>query len=326
MKQLFTLTLLLGYLFGFSQKSKIVDSDIKVYPPTPNQMNSEDSLMVNFSFRDPKNPLELDSTEVHIEITSKNGKKHKEMVLLGSSGMLDYKGITGRYKITLKRPCTKSFKRNYHFELLTPNTNNRVYVMITKGPKVRPNVNYQVKKPVIYLYPSVTTSLTLSLETEADLTFTYPEYQNGWKLKATPEGKLSLNERTYPYLFWEGEMDLEKAFLEKDSGFVIQGNQSFGFFEDQLSKLGLNHKEQTDFITYWAPQLEKNESYFIRFLINDQYDQVIGSLNSSHPFDQEIRVYVLIDKTIPKSFKKQDIPQIRRGRNIIVEWGGTLKE
>lgn len=45
----------------------------------------------------------------------------------------------------------------------------------------------QLKKPVIYLYPEDTTQVNVLINTEAELTFTYPNYpETGWDITAHP--------------------------------------------------------------------------------------------------------------------------------------------
>ena len=59
------------------------------------------------------------------------------------------------------------------------------------------------KKPVIYLYPTKEEFIDVNLEYKGDITVTYPEYKNGWKVKAKPDGTLTNLEdnKEYSYLF-----------------------------------------------------------------------------------------------------------------------------
>ncbi|MBL7788791.1 MAG: carboxypeptidase-like regulatory domain-containing protein [Chitinophagales bacterium] len=47
-----------------------------------------------------------------------------------------------------------------------------------------------IKKPVIYLYPEKETEVNLKIEFEGKFNFTYPAYENGWVVNASPNGKL----------------------------------------------------------------------------------------------------------------------------------------
>ena len=68
------------------------------------------------------------------------------------------------------------------------------------------------KKPVLYLYPTRTMDLSVSLDYEGTLTYTYPTPQTQtdgsitWHVTAAPDGDLTdAAGRHYPSLFWEGE-------------------------------------------------------------------------------------------------------------------------
>lgn len=66
-------------------------------------------------------------------------------------------------------------------------------------------------KPVIYLYPKQTTTVSVKLDFQGKLVVTYPAYdeQNGWFVIAQPNGTLTDKKdgREYSYLFWEGAYD-----------------------------------------------------------------------------------------------------------------------
>ena len=77
-----------------------------------------------------------------------------------------------------------------------------------------------VGKPVLYVYPEREQSLTVSLEVEGELGTVYPApdvlettdrgTQASWSVTASPDGTLTdQGGRTYPSLFWDGEMTLE---------------------------------------------------------------------------------------------------------------------
>lgn len=60
-------------------------------------------------------------------------------------------------------------------------------------------------KPVIYLYPEKKTAVTVKLNYAGELTCTYPAYNDGWKVSASPDGTLTdAAGQTYNYLYWEG--------------------------------------------------------------------------------------------------------------------------
>ena len=74
-------------------------------------------------------------------------------------------------------------------------------------------------KPVIYLYPESKTDVTVKLDYAGELTCTYPEYQDGWKVTASPDGTLTdADGQTYNYLYWEGENSVSYDF---SSGYCV---------------------------------------------------------------------------------------------------------
>jgi hypothetical protein len=50
-----------------------------------------------------------------------------------------------------------------------------------------------LRKPVIYLYPTQQEMVSVKLNFSGQLTCTYPDYKNGWKVSASPDGTLTKN-------------------------------------------------------------------------------------------------------------------------------------
>ena len=113
------------------------------------------------------------------------------------------------------------------------------------------------RKPVIYLYPQKEQEVEVSLELQGELSFTYPEYEEGWNVLAYPDGRLVHQGKEYDYLFWEGKLDSFKPNWEE--GFVVKKEDTVAFLEESLTALGLTPKEYNDFIVYWAPIMMENE-------------------------------------------------------------------
>ena len=125
-------------------------------------------------------------------------------------------------------------------------------------PSEEPNESLS-KKPVLYLYPTKTTELSVSLDYDGTLTYTYPtpptqaDGSVTWHVTAAPDGDLTdAAGRHYPSLFWEGE---EPATLVQNEGFVVEADAATGFLEDKLSMLGLSDREAAEFITFWGPRV-----------------------------------------------------------------------
>lgn len=182
-----------------------------------------------------------------------------------------------------------------------------------------------LKKPVIYAYSDQELAINLTIDPLGELTFTYPQANNGhWSGTIHTDGTFSTNGKNYPYLFWEGE---RKQSLRPDvtSGFVVNRDEVVPFLEKQLTQMGLNAREQTDFITFWGPIMAQSENGFAHFIFNDDY-AYIASLEVSPKPDHVFRVYLLwtpLESGQHISPEPQTIPHIIREGFYIVEWGGS---
>ena len=120
-------------------------------------------------------------------------------------------------------------------------------------------------KPIIYLYPTDETEVSVKLLKDENITCSYPKYQNNWNVLAKPNGDLKdLTTNKYLYsLYYESKN--EENFKIEDDGFIIKGKDSAKFLEEKLSILGLTERESEEFIVYWLPKLESNKYNYIRF-------------------------------------------------------------
>jgi hypothetical protein len=92
-----------------------------------------------------------------------------------------------------------------------------------------PNICY---KPVIYLYPEEKINVSVDIILDGQLTCTYPTYNNGWSVTASPDGTLiDSNGQIYNYLYWEGEVN---AKYDLSKGFCVKGEDTAAFLEDTL--------------------------------------------------------------------------------------------
>lgn len=181
-------------------------------------------------------------------------------------------------------------------------------------------------KPVIYLYPTKTQEVKVTVKPKGGLTESIPAYGKGWKVKATPEGKifdLKTNEE-YPYLFWESKDNNSQIDMSK--GFCIPVVELNMFFKEKLSKLGLNEKEIADFNEFWIPSIEKEGKpyVFITFYNQARIDKEAPLKISPKP-DSVIRVYFdhkVLDA--PINVEGQELTANERKGFAVVEWGGRL--
>ena len=67
-------------------------------------------------------------------------------------------------------------------------------------------IHMVLKKPVIYLYPEKEMEVSVNINiTEGKFSVIYPRFNEGnntWKVKANPNGDIEINNRKYPYLFY----------------------------------------------------------------------------------------------------------------------------
>lgn len=177
------------------------------------------------------------------------------------------------------------------------------------------------EKPVLYFYPETSQEITARIDFEGEILFTYPESpEASWTFFAEPDGTLKIDGREYGYLFYEG---VSKMNLEWESAFCVSQAELIPFLEDTLTLQGLNHFEQTDFITYWLPRLSQNEWNLIQFP-NEAYREIAHLTITPEP-DTLITVFMAfkgIDACPTDLIEPELIPQIREGYTV-VEWGGT---
>ena len=175
------------------------------------------------------------------------------------------------------------------------------------------------KKPVIYLYPESTTDVTVKLDYAGEITCTYPEYKDGWKVTASPDGTLKdANGQTYNYLYWEGQNHVEYDFSE---GFCVAGSDTAAFLESALSQLGLTRQEANEFMVYWLPQMQENPYNLIAFQ-SDVYTQAAQLSITPEP-DTMLRVFMAW-KALKKAVElpTQNLSAPERTGFTVVEWGG----
>lgn len=175
-------------------------------------------------------------------------------------------------------------------------------------------------KPVIYLYPEKTTDVDVKLSLNGEFTCTYPKYENGWQVTASPDGTLTdKNGQTYNYLYWEGDIDADYSFQK---GFCIKGEETAEFLEKALAKLGLNRKEANEFIVYWLPLMEKNPYNIISFQTKAYTDA--ARLDVKPNPDTLIRVFMTFkasDELL--EIEEQELTAPTRQGFTVVEWGGS---
>lgn len=179
-------------------------------------------------------------------------------------------------------------------------------------------------KPVIYLYPQQTTDVQVRLDFAGQLTCTYPTYQDGWQVTASPDGTLvnRADGRTYSYLFWEG---IDRTEYDFSRGFVVAGKDTAAFLQEKLAFLGLMPREYNEFIVYWLPHMQDNAYNLITFQ-GERYTSQAKLTIEPKP-DSLLRVFMAYKPLVKRVEIEESVlkPFVREGF-AVVEWGGARIE
>lgn len=196
-----------------------------------------------------------------------------------------------------------------------------VNINIKENDSTDPDVAY---KPIIYLYPEIERDISIKLGFKDNITVSYPKYNDGWKVKAKPDGTLieyGTNRELYA-LYYENLNAID--FNIKKDGFVVSKEDVVPFLEEKLEILGLNSKEIQEFIIYWLPILEKNKYNYIRFATNEEIEQNMP-LNVEPSPDTIIRVLMTFKGLNEKiDVSEQELVTPIRNGYTVVEWGVTI--
>lgn len=181
-------------------------------------------------------------------------------------------------------------------------------------------------KPVIYLYPTSETEVSVEMDIKGTNLFLYPEYEDKWEFTARPNGDLKFGDDIYNYLFWEATPSEEFQLTEDLDGFLVAKNDVVSFLEEKLTLANFSSKEKADFITYWGPRLIQNDLNFIHFIFNDDGNKY-AELNINPRPDNVYRIYMIWSAVAePFDVQEQQIPSANRDGFNVLEWGGQEQE
>jgi hypothetical protein len=177
-------------------------------------------------------------------------------------------------------------------------------------------------KPVIYLYPTETTRV--SVQVDAKITVSDPDYGTGWNVTAQPNGKLTNKDgKTYDSLFWEG---IGKEYPPITEGFVVAQKDIESTLRAHLKKLGLNEKESTDFMEFWLPKMPKTPYTRLTWFGTRQM-HALAPLKVDPQPDTMIRIFLDFEGLQqPVKLPEQRLSTIARKGFTLVEWGGLLRK
>lgn len=190
------------------------------------------------------------------------------------------------------------------------------------------HTNQLVKKPVIYLYPTKEMDVEVKLQPSGTLTYTYPKYDDTWKVQATPEGKIQAGKNEFRYLFWEAEQKLSMQDIMQNEVY-IPTMEVEAYLEKTLTEFGLNSYEKADFMTFWMPQILscEEETIYLSFLFNEGCN-IFAQIDVFPRPDEIGRIYLLwkpVSKGKITSLSKNypSVPQLNRSGFTLIEWGGV---
>jgi hypothetical protein len=174
------------------------------------------------------------------------------------------------------------------------------------------------KKPAIYLYPENDSFISVELNINGQMTQDVPAYKEGWNVFVTKEGII---DGKYDYLFYEAR--LNKLELS-ESGWVVKYGDLEPWFDEYLSKLGLNEKEKSQFKDYWLKELPKSNYYEIKLLEDRFLKENMNLIVSPQP-DTVIRLNFYFRPLKEKLVLQEPvIVTPEREGFTVVEWGGIL--
>lgn len=311
-----TASFFLSFFFFSAMAGAMLQSKLPVYY-TVTKTASDETLKKNeavFKFHFQKTDKDFSGEVIRFSI---DGKEQK--VRADAQGSFSFKARPGKHKFQF-------FYDVKHLEVTTEEiaigSSQVIEVNVHLEPSLMETV---VDKPVIYVYPKTTTDVRVSLEVKGKLSFAYPEYRDGWRFTADPDGTLHFEDKKFNYLFWDGVLDLNSEDFGREDGFVVEKKDLLSFLEAKLTQMGFNSKESQDFITYWYPRMSANDVSYVRFLFNEDCDTYAKMTVVPQP-DRVFRVYMLwskADHAEKAGLKEQVLPRFQREGFSVLEWGGS---
>ncbi len=176
-------------------------------------------------------------------------------------------------------------------------------------------------KPVVYLYPTKETNFKVKVG--AQVTKSDPEYLGGWEGVAKPNGQLTVGGKDYPNLFWEGKG--VGMYPNIDFGRLVERENIKSEISRDLSHMGLNSQEISDFNAYWLDKMPQSKYIRLSWLANNELDKLAPLYISPKP-ESVIRVFLdFAGYNEAINLTHQTLPKFERKGYTAVEWGGLLR-
>ena len=242
---------------------------------------------------------------------------------LTDGGTVEYKAAIWEYR-KVNEMVTDGYRKGSQFKLFGIKLYDNVKFVSNYGDNddcdEYEDDGVTVKKPILYLYPTSTTKVTVNFEKENNFTTTYPKFNKEWTVTANPNGDLYDENGNYYYgLYWEEKV---KAKVNFDEGFYVEKEDAISFLEEKLEYIGLNAKEKNEFIMYWLPILESNEKSLVYFELTNEREN-FNKIQISPKPDSLLRIAMHVKKVNKKvEIKEQKLTKFNRIGFSAVEWGG----
>lgn len=178
----------------------------------------------------------------------------------------------------------------------------------------------EVEKPNIYFY-GYQGELEVTFEAPQLLKVSIPEYGNGWKVNALPDGTLENEENAYDFLFYE--CYTQKVYYQTESGFSLPAEERVERFTELLDAYGFTTEEKEDFIEYWMEKLESGSDYIM-------YPQYTETVDIAYPIkvtpepDTSVRIWFVFRKDNGQEYVEEEIVPFERNGRTMFEWGGMV--
>ena len=178
-------------------------------------------------------------------------------------------------------------------------------------------------KPNLYLYPErpTPTRVELGLQRKQAVVASIPEYGQGWRGVALPDGRWRQRGLDFPFLFYEVSIApwMHDTFPDGE-GWCVEGEAAVEDMAAILEDYNFNAGEVDDFVEAWRLDLPWAESYAVRPMTEvDHMAQVYMSPNL--PLE---RLWLLVEDGAGCSLNEPAVVPFDRSGAHAVEWGVIL--
>lgn len=226
----------------------------------------------------------------------------------------EYNQVTG--DSTTRTITPAEFIANRGVLLIESQGRQLVFTNTKYGPQA------ECGKPVIYLYPEATT--TISVSVDALVTKSEPVYKNGWVATAAPSGALVVEGETYTSLFWDGYGN--GVYPEITEGFIVPTEKALATMAEHLRVMGFTEFEISEFVTFWSDHMPSEPYTRITWFETREMERLAKLTIDPRP-DTLFRAFVDYEGiNEPFDLPLQTLtPNVRKGY-VVTEWGGLLRK